>query len=658
MIYRFGDFALDPDARSLRRSGRDIDIEPKVLDLLIYLIEARPRVALRSEIGDVLWPGTTVTRDALNRLAMEARRVVGDNGGSQDVIRTVRGRGYAFVADAFVESRLSASESATALHAAADGFPHGLSAEAIRLLRIAAAIGAEFTTTLLAHAAARPLRGCRAAVREAVGAGVLVGQRRDQLAFAEEETRRALYASLVSKPRELALAHLAIAEELEREGGEAHVAAELAYHFEQSAAVGGAGRAMVYCVKAAELATNRLAHDRATTYLERALALSRLASPFDEHLVADVMLRLARSSLHSHGLVAARAMYLEAIQLGRESHDTVLLGHAALGYADRQAVGDDDVISLLEDARADVDGAEPGSPMSIVLKARLASALPNHDSRRAHVLMAEAERDARDSGEPWVLAHTLEDSARVGLSADDPEAWIELNLEVCSAAREAGELEVEFHGAHGVASGHLEIGDIDAVRRDADILDEISHRLRTPMARGVTRGVRTMLALLAGRFDTARVGIEVSLEEADVFRHPDLVAQIYAQLYHLSREYGNLPVLARALDELAQRNPETMGFGAALLGIRIAEGGGSELLPQLQKLIDDLDDLSRDRQWLFVLSMIADACVSLGAATEAGRLYERMKPYGGLTDRRRILRPLLWRGRSLPRAAFALSRRP
>ena len=37
-VYRFGAFELDPGLYALRRDGSDLDIQPKVLDLLLYLI--------------------------------------------------------------------------------------------------------------------------------------------------------------------------------------------------------------------------------------------------------------------------------------------------------------------------------------------------------------------------------------------------------------------------------------------------------------------------------------------------------------------------------------------------------------------------------------------------------------------------------------------
>jgi DNA-binding winged helix-turn-helix (wHTH) protein len=55
-------------------------------------------VVTRQALFDALWPEHFVSDDALERLVVLARRAVGDSGRTQRVIKTVRGRGYRFVA--------------------------------------------------------------------------------------------------------------------------------------------------------------------------------------------------------------------------------------------------------------------------------------------------------------------------------------------------------------------------------------------------------------------------------------------------------------------------------------------------------------------------------------------------------------------------------
>ncbi len=96
MSLRFGDVAFDPGARELVRTGRRVDLSPKALELLLALLDARPRALSRAEIHDRLWPGTFVSEASLRQVVMELRRALGDDPAEPTLVRTVRRFGYAF----------------------------------------------------------------------------------------------------------------------------------------------------------------------------------------------------------------------------------------------------------------------------------------------------------------------------------------------------------------------------------------------------------------------------------------------------------------------------------------------------------------------------------------------------------------------------------
>jgi len=97
--WSFGSFVLDPARRELRRDGDRLHVEPKVLDLLAYLLRHRERVVSRDEILDALWHDEHVSDAALGYCVKEARRAIGDSGDAQHTIATVPRRGFRFVAD-------------------------------------------------------------------------------------------------------------------------------------------------------------------------------------------------------------------------------------------------------------------------------------------------------------------------------------------------------------------------------------------------------------------------------------------------------------------------------------------------------------------------------------------------------------------------------
>lgn len=97
MHYRFGAFELDARQYELRREGAPLRVEPRVLDLLLYLVRNRDRIVSREELLDTLWKEKFIGEAALTRCVMEARKAVAAPG-ADDPIKTVHRRGYRFVA--------------------------------------------------------------------------------------------------------------------------------------------------------------------------------------------------------------------------------------------------------------------------------------------------------------------------------------------------------------------------------------------------------------------------------------------------------------------------------------------------------------------------------------------------------------------------------
>lgn len=98
MTQVFGDFELDGDLYELRRGGQPVKLEPKVFNVLAYLIAHGDRVVSKQELFEHLWPGEFVTDSALAYCIKAARKAVGDDGTEQKIIATVHRRGYRFVA--------------------------------------------------------------------------------------------------------------------------------------------------------------------------------------------------------------------------------------------------------------------------------------------------------------------------------------------------------------------------------------------------------------------------------------------------------------------------------------------------------------------------------------------------------------------------------
>ena len=114
MHYLFEDYALDTERRELRRSNAPVAVEPKVFDLLAYVIENRGRVVSRDDLIAHVWGGRIVSEAAIARCINGARSAIGDSGDAQRLIKTLQRKGLRFVGVVREEKALSGSAAAAA----------------------------------------------------------------------------------------------------------------------------------------------------------------------------------------------------------------------------------------------------------------------------------------------------------------------------------------------------------------------------------------------------------------------------------------------------------------------------------------------------------------------------------------------------------------
>lgn len=96
--WQCGEYTIVPASRRLLRDGQPVDLEAKVFDLILLLVENRDRAVGRQEVIATLWGHRPITDAALSQLLYKARRAFEDDGDRQAVIRTVYGRGLQWIA--------------------------------------------------------------------------------------------------------------------------------------------------------------------------------------------------------------------------------------------------------------------------------------------------------------------------------------------------------------------------------------------------------------------------------------------------------------------------------------------------------------------------------------------------------------------------------
>lgn len=98
-VYRFSGFELDCRTRELRRNGKPVAMPARCFECLEYLIAQRARAVSRDELAQAVFGRNNVSDAQLGQVVLRARRVVGDDGQHQHLIRTVPRFGFHWVGE-------------------------------------------------------------------------------------------------------------------------------------------------------------------------------------------------------------------------------------------------------------------------------------------------------------------------------------------------------------------------------------------------------------------------------------------------------------------------------------------------------------------------------------------------------------------------------
>lgn len=96
--FRFGPFRLDPDAAELCRDEHRVELRPKCLRLLLYLVQRQGKLLSREALLEHIWSDVVVGQETLSRTITEVRQALGDDADSPQYIETVPCQGYRFIA--------------------------------------------------------------------------------------------------------------------------------------------------------------------------------------------------------------------------------------------------------------------------------------------------------------------------------------------------------------------------------------------------------------------------------------------------------------------------------------------------------------------------------------------------------------------------------
>jgi len=98
--FSLGEWLVQPQRNRLSRSGgNDVQLEPKMMDVLVRLARDPGAVVSREDLIDAVWPEVFISESVLTRAIAGLRRALGDDARSPRFIETISKRGYRLVGE-------------------------------------------------------------------------------------------------------------------------------------------------------------------------------------------------------------------------------------------------------------------------------------------------------------------------------------------------------------------------------------------------------------------------------------------------------------------------------------------------------------------------------------------------------------------------------
>ena len=97
--FMLGEWHVDPVSDRISQGDQSVKLEPRVMDVLVYLSARSGQVASREELETSVWAGMVVGYDALTSTMLKLRKALGDDPKHPRYIETVSKRGYRLVAE-------------------------------------------------------------------------------------------------------------------------------------------------------------------------------------------------------------------------------------------------------------------------------------------------------------------------------------------------------------------------------------------------------------------------------------------------------------------------------------------------------------------------------------------------------------------------------
>ena len=497
-----------------------------------------------------------------------------------------------------------------------------------KMLPVAAALGRSVDLDGLAAATSSTVSDVLALLEPALVAGVLadVG---GQLAFSHVLVAEAL-ADEVNSIRRASI-HAAAARAMAERDPEFGVhAAVVAHHAFEGILAGTGELAIDASIRAALLASTRLAHQDAAAHWARAADALERVRPIDRLARIDALVAQAEALLRADMVIAAKSPIINAIDLASVAGLTeqmiraaLLVNHEHVWANEPYGVVDIRLVETLERTLSHV--AEDDERRALLLAA-VAAELAFADADRHRNVSNDAERAARAAGDPTTLATVL-NAIIVPCRPTEVDIRYARATEILDLSTRHRLSTAQVFAAHyHLAETHMERADLDAAaaeisaaRRSIDAAPD--DRLRSQLV-----GFESGLALAKGQYTVAERLMEQASDLHRRGRRYDIDVVDFVNFAAPAIDRGDL----NELIPYAALTAESDGYGrgiAEVMAFAMLELGRHDLALALVAPYDPRADFPDDYTTLACLTGALHVRVELGDHDGAAAVAEKLQPF-------------------------------
>lgn len=513
-----------------------------------------------------------------------------------------------------------------------------LTPEANHMLGLGAVVGRTFGLDVLEQIAELPEDTVLEAIEEATAARLVdeVPGRFGRYAFSHVLIRETLYRELATARR--ARLHRRVGEALEGLGDPTARLAELAFHFYEAAQAGDVDKAIEYCRRAGDRATEVLAYEEAAGHYEQALQAMELDPRMGDDRAGALLVALGDAWWRAGVRDRSKHAFLRAVELARSTGDGQLLGAAALGLGtgrssqegfDVSGTADELVIGLLEEALGLLPDED--SPLRARLLGRLAVSLYWSAPRERLVeLCAEAVAMAERTGDKTALLGVLISRNYALWGPDDAPARLGAANEILHLAEALGRADRTLEARLYRIIVLLELGDVDSADSEIDAFCAGAAELRQPFYRWYAMLLPATRALLEGRFDEAERQANEALVLAEQAQDPAALPVWGGQMLFVWVERGQGAELQATFDAIRDVAGEMPAVQASSAWIALELGHLDEARATFERMAtNEFADLGRNAAWMSSITLLSEVCAALDDQPRAAVLYRLLEPYTG-----------------------------